>query len=80
MNVNSLSYSQAATKNMRRVRKKGLCVVDVYTNIIWDTCKSAMHTHTHKKSEILNKIEREANQQKTIRKRKRKIALLMFCL
>ena len=38
------------------------------------------NTHTQKKSEILNKIEREANQQKTIRKRKRKIALLMFCL
>lgn len=55
-------------------------MVDVYPKIIWATGKSAMHTHTQKKFEILNKIEREANQQKTIRQRKRKIALLMFCL
>ena len=64
-------HPQAVTKNMRRVRKTGMCVVDVYPNIIWATCKSAMHTHTHThtKSEILNNIERETNQWKTIIKK-----------
>ena len=55
---------------MRRVRKKGLCEVDVYPNTIWATCKSAMHTHTHThthtQSEILNNIERETHHQKAI--------------